>query len=393
MSYSRTIGMLLVALVAIQPAAAQYQGTGSITQGRGTVTIKDLFVCPKGRPTNLGTIRSQDDAVWNVPADVNFSTAAFPASHDLHNACSGVMYANATEARAGLAGSNVVTVDADGEVLTAYVFADNYFEMYVNGIPVGKDNVPFTQFNSSAVRFRVRRPFTVAMLAVDWEENLGLGSEAMGNSPYHPGDAGVVAVFMDEGGNIIATTSREWKAQTYYISPVQDLTCLSEQNGMRLSGPCSTADASDGSQFYGVHWARPSGWMNTDFDDAAWPLAKEYSNNLVGVDNKPAYTNFTEIFDAPLNDAAFIWTSNLVLDNEVLLRYRVPGPTSVGDSDDTAVEEPSIIRLYGVDGTEIAVAATKQQLNAMLDELPSGCYLQVCRRHGIVETKHVLHVR
>lgn len=393
MIIARILGVLLVALFTMQTIAAQYTGTGSVTQGIGTVTTKDLFVCPKGRRTDIGTIRSQDGALWTVPAVVNFSSAGFPASHDLHNACNGVTYANAAAARAGLVNTRVVTIDDDGEVVTAYVFADNYFEMYVNGLPVGKDNVPFTQFNSSAIRFRVRRPFTVAILAVDWEENLGLGSETMANTSYHPGDAGLVAVFEDDAGKIIAATSDVWKAQTYYISPVEDLTCLSEEDGVRSSAPCNTADVADGSQFYGVHWSRPDGWMAEDFDDTAWPQASVFSNNVVGVNNKPAYTNFIEIFDAPSSDAQFIWTTNLVLDNEVLLRYRVPGPTSVGIDDASPDGGSPMIRLFAIDGTLLICTTSERRLNSMLDALPSGCYLRVRQQYGTVETSPIIHVR
>ena len=46
-----------------------------------------------------------------------------------------------------------------------------------------------------------------------------------------------------------------------------------------------------------------------------------YSNAAVGVDNKPSYTNFSEIFIGA--EAQFIWSSNLVLDNLVLVRKTV----------------------------------------------------------------------
>ena len=35
------------------------------------------------------------------------------------------------------------------------------------------------------------------------------------------------------------------------------------------------------------------------------------------------YTNFTDIFDNSANDASFIWSTNLLLDNTVLLRKQV----------------------------------------------------------------------
>ncbi len=50
-----------------------------------------------------------------------------------------------------------------------------------------------------------------------------------------------------------------------------------------------------------------------------WPNATEFTNAVIGVDNKPAYTNFTDIFDNSANDAKFIWSTNVILDNEVIV--------------------------------------------------------------------------
>lgn len=47
------------------------------------------------------------------------------------------------------------------------------------------------------------------------------------------------------------------------------------------------------------------------------------STSTIGVDNKTAYTNFTDIFDNAANDAQFIWSSNVILDNEVMVRKTV----------------------------------------------------------------------
>ena len=54
----------------------------------------------------------------------------------------------------------IVEIDKDGEVVTGFIIADNYFQLYVNGKLVGVDAVPYTPFNSSIVRFRVKRPYT-----------------------------------------------------------------------------------------------------------------------------------------------------------------------------------------------------------------------------------------
>jgi hypothetical protein len=53
----------------------------------------------------------------------------------------------------------------------------------------------------------------------------------------------------------------------------------------------------------------------TNFDYSSWPAATTYTSAQVGP--KTAYTNFTNQF----NNASFIWSTNLVLDNLVLLRY------------------------------------------------------------------------
>jgi hypothetical protein len=289
-----------------------------------------LYSCTNGRVTNLGSITATDNSVWTVPAQTNFSNSSFPFASDLHNVCNGITYSTAADALAALKGNDIINVDSDGEVITAYIFADNYFELYINGVAVGKDKVPFTQFNSSIVRFRVKRPFNIAMLLVDWEENLGLGSESNGGFAYHPGDGGMVAVFKDANNKIVATTNSDWKAQTFYTAPIMNLGCPTEVGSARLSSNCSTQDTNNGSTFYALHWNKPSNWFSPNFNDSSWPAASTYTNEAVGVNNKPAYTNFTNIFDDPNSDAKFIWSSNIVLDNEVVVRYTVKAVAGTG---------------------------------------------------------------
>ena len=306
-----------------QTATNVYNGTASVSQGPATVVTENIFECDRGREAPIGTSVATDGSTWTVPALVNFTDENFPFASDLFNPCTKVEYASADEALAALDGTDIVEIDQDGEIITAYVFADNYFEMYINGIPVGKDNVPFTQFNSNIVRFKVNKPFTIAMKLVDWEENSGLGSEANRGQAFHPGDGGMVGVFKDTKGEIIATTDANWKAQTFYTAPLRDLSCASEEGSLRLSDACSTEDSNDGTSYYALHWKTPTNWQSADFDDSEWPKATEFTNNTIGVDNKPAYTNFIDVFDDSAADAQFIWSTNVVLDNEVLVRYNV----------------------------------------------------------------------
>lgn len=323
--------LLLLPLVTL----AQYTGTGSVTQGFGNTSNPNIYTCPNGRTPALGSISGSGNQTWVLPADVNFLNPVFPEAPDLHNPCNGATYANVNSALAVLDGSEIVNIDPDGEVITAFVFADNYFEMYVKGVPVGRDKAPYTQFNSSLIRFRVKRPFSVAMLLVDWEEHLGIGTEASGPSPYHAGDGGMVAVFREESGAVIEKTGTHWKAQTYYTSPVKNLSCLSESGNQRLSGNCDTQDGTDGSSWFGVHWPRPVNWNAADFNASGWPAALEYTNAEIGVNNKPAYTNFTDVFDQPGEDAVFIWSSNVILDNEVLVHTTVPALSPVSPEEES----------------------------------------------------------
>ena len=304
-----------------EPSELDYNGTGSVSQGQAVTTVDNLLNC--GRVAGLGTITDVDGKAWAVPAEVHYADAGFPFASELNNPCSGANYQNANEALAQLDGSDIIVIDEAGEVITGYIFADNYFELYINGVPVGKDNVPFTEFNSDLVRFKVSFPFTIAMKLVDWEEHLGLGSEDNRGVSYHPGDGGMVAVFKDAQGQVVAKTDATWKAQTFYTAPVKDLACLTEVGNQRLSANCDEMGTNDGTSYYAVHWEVPANWTSAAFDDGDWPAATTYTNAAIGVDNKAAYTNFTDIFDDPAADAEFIWSTNVVLDNEVIVRTAV----------------------------------------------------------------------
>lgn len=288
----------------------------SFSTGPATTIVDGLIDCGRGtRVSAVGEITSDDGQVRTVPAATHYQTA--PHAADLYNAC------------AGFEPASVADVDLDaveatdlggGDTFTAFIFADNYFELYVNGTLVAVDPVPFTPFNSNVVKFTAERPVTIAVMGVDWEENLGLGSEAGRGSSYSPGDAGIVMRIEDAEGTVVAITDESWKAQTFYVSPLQDRDCLVADGQLRDSASCSTDAADDGSAFSAAFWDVPDSWMTPDFDDGDWPSAVTFSNETVGVNNKPGYTNFTDIFDADDADPSFIWSSNLVLDNLVLLR-------------------------------------------------------------------------
>ena len=288
----------------------------SFSVGPATEINSGLFDCgPRARISAVGKIAAEDGTEWIVPAQTHFETAT--KATDLYNECNG----NTMAGIEALDLTEVPLLDAGGdEEFVAYIFADNYFELYANGKLLAIDAVPFTPFNSSVVRFKASRPLTLAVMLVDWEENLGLGSEQNRRSAFHAGDGGLVAHIQDIDGKTVALTDNSWRAQTFYTAPLKQRACLKIDGALRDSSACDTSGTDDGTGFSAAHWPIPENWMMPEYDDNTWPMASTFTNKTVGVDNKKAYTNFTSVFDATDEDAEFIWSSNLILDNLVLVR-------------------------------------------------------------------------
>jgi len=291
-----------------------YKGTGHLTQGRAETVNSGLFICQQGRSrvSAVGEIEDSNGRKWTVPASQQFTSGS--KATNLYNECVGITPDSL--AQVDINRVPVVEVDADGEVITGYIFADNYFELFINGKLIGIDPIPFTPFNSNIVRFKVKKPYDIAVKLIDWEENLGLGSENNRGKKFHPGDGGFIASFSD--GTV---TDNQWSAQTFYISPIYDLSCLTEENNIRGSATCTMEGSDDGENGYGIHWSVPDDWLSQGYDYSTWPKATTYTEEEIGVNNKKSYMNFKEKFAG--EGAEFIWSSNVVLDNEVLLRYRV----------------------------------------------------------------------
>jgi hypothetical protein len=293
-----------------------------VTQGLAKTVTEDLIPCGVNRPgmnvrkNPVGEITAKDGMKLTVPTANNFQTA--PKLPDLYNECSGVTPRDLSEV--DLNKLPIVEIDKDGEVVTGFMVADNYFELYINGKLIGVDATPFTPFNSHVVRFRVKRPYTIAVLAQDWEDKLGLGMELFQGNNWHSGDGGFVAKFSD--GTI---TNSTWRAQSFYIAPLQHPDDVVEYGnihdtshlGGRIHPLAKLPTCRE--HCFAIHYPIPDGWMQPKFDDSKWPQAFEYLDQEVGIMGVPGYWRYPEAFIG----GRWIWTISLVFDNTVLLRKTV----------------------------------------------------------------------
>jgi hypothetical protein len=256
---------------------------------------------------DIGTVTAPSGQRFTVPAPVH----AGPAAVDLYNNCTG------QGDNPGYASQlKTVVIDEDGVEITGFIFADNYFELYVNGRFVGRDAIGMTPFNSSVVRFRARYPMTYAILGVDWELHLGVGMEY---DSFNVGDGGFIAYFSDGNG-----THGDWRAETFYIAPLDDPGCVRTAGG-RDSTPCPDAARpacaeKDPKSCQALHFPIPADWTSPKFDDSRWPRAVVWPPEAVT--GQRAYTGYRKFF----GNAEFLWTRNLRLDNLVLARHTTTGP-------------------------------------------------------------------
>ena len=303
-----------------------------VTQGVAQkIIVQNLTKCAYTTPkmnvrvAAVGLLTAPDGTVIKMPAETALEKGLGPLSHDLYNECNQKTPANS--AAVSTADVPVIEIDRDGEVITGFVVADNYYEMYVNGKLVSVDNTPYTPFNSSIVKFRVKRPYTLAFLIVDWDEHLGLGMEVFPvpvtpkTNKYYPGDGGLIAKFSDG-----TMTDATWKAQTFYIGPLVDPSEVVERGHVRdvtvatggRTHPHARRPTCE-EKCYAVHYPIPKNWQSPRFNDTHWPRAWEFTDREIGVLNLPAYTRYPELFEG----ARWIWTQNLVLDNVVIARKTV----------------------------------------------------------------------
>jgi hypothetical protein len=203
----------------------------------------------------------------------------------------------------------LLTVSAlplSAETLSADVWADNWFEMRIDGTQVAQDSVSINterSFNVESFTFQAERPFVIGLVAKDFKEN-DTGLEYIGARNQQMGDGGVILQIKDEAGELVAVSNDGWQCLVIHSAPL-DKSCEGSSDPVAGEGAC-TFEASE----------EPNGWDTADFDASDWPQADVYSANEVGP--KDGYDEITWVVGAQL-----IWGPDLEQSNTVLCRLTV----------------------------------------------------------------------
>lgn len=198
------------------------------------------------------------------------------------------------------------TTALSAETFFADVWADNWFEMRIDGAQIAEDSVPITterSFNAESFVFEAERPFVIGVVAKDFKEN-DTGLEYIGTRRQQMGDGGVIIQIRDAEDETVAVSSADWRCLVTHTAPL-DTSCESEPDPVPGEGAC-TFEA----------MAEPDGWDQPGFDTSNWANASVYSEQAV--DPKDGYDQIRWV-----NEAELIWGPDLEQSNTVLCRLTV----------------------------------------------------------------------
>ena len=203
----------------------------------------------------------------------------------------------------------------------AEVWADNWFALYVNGKKVGEDSVSINtekSFNSEKIKFSASYPLTIAVIAKDFTENSS-GLEYIGKPNQQIGDGGIILQIREVvSGRVITQTAHDWRVLALNKAPLNP-ECVTSNNPIK---DCKSSNIKI-----------PTTWASPSYKDTSWKLATEFSKEAVGV--KDGYFDFTW---SP--SAALIWSSDLKLDNTILLRKVIKTAPAVTASNSLVLSSP-----------------------------------------------------
>ena len=168
--------------------------------------------------------------------------------------------------------------------IKANIYADNWFEMYINGKLIAVDSIEFVPHNVISVDIIAEYPMTIACRVKDFADpKTGLEWD---NSNI--GDGGFILKLGD--GTV---TNSAWKAKKFSWGPLNG-----DMRNPRV-----------------VHEPIPDDWASPNFDDSAWGNSTQFT--VEQVRPRPEY------LDYDFKGAEFIWTEDLELDNTIIFRHRV----------------------------------------------------------------------
>ncbi len=192
------------------------------------------------------------------------------------------------------------------ETFHADVWADNWFEMRINGVTVAEDSVPITterSFNAESFSFDADRPFMIGVIAKDFIAN-DTGLEYIGTSRQQMGDGGLIVQIRDAAGDLVAVSDDAWQCLTVHTAPLEK-SCAAEEAPVAGSGACGF-EAQD----------EPVGWDHAGFDASGWAAASVYSEAEVSPRGGYDEIDWAET-------ARLIWGEDLQQSNTILCRLAV----------------------------------------------------------------------
>lgn len=205
-----------------------------------------------------------------------------------------------------LALCSLCATTAGAETFSSDVWADNWFEMRIDGKQVAQDSVPITterSFNAESFTFEAERPFVVGVVAKDFKEN-DTGLEYIGTRRQQMGDGGLILQIRDAAGQTVAASSADWSCKVIHTAPL-DKSCEASTNPVAGEGACAF-DAME----------EPDGWDTASFDASEWPQASVFTAREVSP--KDGYDDIN--WDPK---AELIWGPDLEQSNTVLCRITV----------------------------------------------------------------------
>lgn len=190
---------------------------------------------------------------------------------------------------------------AQETTIKAQVWADNWFEFYVDGEVVMTDPVPITteqSFNAEVFNFDAELPAQLAVHIMDFKED-DSGFEYIGSRRQQMGDGGFIAEFRNENNQVVAVTDSDWVCKVIHQAPLNP-SCGSS------ASPLEACEANI--------LPMPANWASASFDDSGWNNAIVHSFQAVRPHG--GYSSYSWQSESQL-----IWGEDLEIDNTLLCRF------------------------------------------------------------------------